>query len=51
MLQYYLFLTDVKRRSLYDEDSLDGDHPNDNQGIIFFRFNQQQKKYKKKHIT
>ncbi|XP_043283099.1 ensconsin-like isoform X13 [Venturia canescens] len=24
--------SDVKRRSLYDEDSLDGDHPNDNQG-------------------
>lgn len=36
MLQYYLFSADVKRRSLYDEDSLDGDHPNDNQGIIIF---------------
>ncbi|XP_012277191.1 ensconsin isoform X5 [Orussus abietinus] len=27
-----LDLPDVKRRSLYEEDSLDGDHPNENQG-------------------
>lgn len=32
------FSTDVKRRqSLYDEDSLDGDHPSENEGITFSR--------------
>lgn len=32
------FSTDVKRRqSLYDEDSLDGDHPSENEGITFFK--------------